>query len=354
MTKKKLNLIQVFRGVAALLVVLAHGDLIFHQNLNRDFLFDIFGFGGSGVDFFFVLSGFIIFYVNQNDIGKPFKLREFFFKRFVRIYPIYWIVLTGKLLASVNSLYSNTQELNLIDYIKAYLLFPQDRTILSKSFLGVSWTLSYEIFFYLIFCLLIFLKPKFYTPIILTWFAGIFLNLIGIIQPPQNSVLLQFLLSELHIEFFLGVLAAYFVSHYRISYGKQLLFVGLFLYTLAAINYYYKIFPLSKIITFGIPSTTLVVGAAALEMTKSINIPFVLILLGDASYSIYLIHGFVMNNFTKVAIKLEIVDFLTQNPLLFSLFAIVNAIAAVFVGITMYLYIEKPVISLLRHQVPRS
>lgn len=100
MSAKRLNLIQVFRGLAAVLVVFAHTDLIYNQNLNQDFLFKITTFGGSGVDFFFVLSGFIMFYIHQKDIGHQNKLGIFLFKRFTRVYPLYWIILTSKILSS--------------------------------------------------------------------------------------------------------------------------------------------------------------------------------------------------------------------------------------------------------------
>lgn len=346
--KKKLNLIQLFRGIAALLVVLAHGSLIFHENLQRAFLFDIFNFGGSGVDFFFVLSGFIILYVHHHYIGNSSKLKSFLIKRFVRIYPIYWVVLTGKLFASLGLSDSATPMINLIEVVKAYLLFPQDRIILSEYFLGVSWTLTYEVFFYLIFGLLIYLQPKFYLPIIGILLSGVILNFTNIVQVPENSVLLQFLFSPLHIEFILGCLAAYVVTQNKITYGSQLLYLGLFLYTLAAINTNYNLLPVSNVITYGIPATILVIGAVALEISKTVNVPQMLILLGDASYSIYLIHGFVINNLVKVVLNLQIIDFFTQNSLIFSLFAIFNAVMAVIIGCLMYLYLEKPLLSILR------
>ncbi|MBR8835697.1 MAG: acyltransferase [Stigonema ocellatum SAG 48.90 = DSM 106950] len=350
-SKKKLNLIQVFRGLASLLVVLAHGSLIFHINLARDFLSDIFSFGGSGVDFFFVLSGFIIFYTHRKDIAKQIKFRGFILKRFMRIYPIYWVVLTGKLLSSLNIFSSETHQYGLIELIKAYLLIPQDRVLLSSSFLGVSWTLSYEIFFYLMFCLLICLKHNFFLPIIFTWLSIIFLNFLGIIEFPKHSYLLHLLFSELNLEFIFGALAAYFVSKYEISYGSLILYVGLFLYTLSAINYHEKILPLSSVVTFGLPFMILTIGAVALEMSKSLTISPTLIFLGDASYSIYLIHGFVINHLTKAVIKLGMVNFLTQNSLVFSLFAIFNAVIALMVGCAMYLYLEKPLLSIMRRRL---
>jgi len=49
-------------------------------------------FGHAGVDFFFVLSGFIIFFVHGKDIGKPSRLPHYVWRRFIRIYPVYWAV----------------------------------------------------------------------------------------------------------------------------------------------------------------------------------------------------------------------------------------------------------------------
>ncbi len=346
--KHKLNLLQAFRGLAALLVVLAHGDLIFNEVIHRDFLFKIFNFGGSGVDVFFVLSGFIISYVHRQDIGHPVRVNDFLRKRFVRIYPIYWLILTLKLVTSSGSGLS-ANYYSFWEVVKAYLLFPQDRVLLSSNFLGVSWTLSYEIFFYLAFSLLICLKPKFYIPIIVTWLLAIFVN-IGL-HLTFDGVVWQFLFSILHLEFVMGFLAAYLVSKYRINCPSYLLNFGLFLYTLSAINTIYHLLPISYVIAYGIPSTIIIMSGAALEMTKVVMVPQFLLLLGNASYSIYLMHGFVINNLTKIAIKLRIIDFFTQNTLLFSLFAILNACLAVVVGCMIYHYVEKPLLVVSRRLV---
>jgi exopolysaccharide production protein ExoZ len=355
----KLNFIQVFRGLASLLVVLAHGSLIFHTNLQKSSVFDIFGFGGSGVDFFFVLSGFIIAYVHGKDIGQPTKLKEFLHKRFIRIYPIYWLILTAKLVSSLGSSSIVLKEQGILEFIKAYLLFPQDRNLLSSTFLGVSWTLSYEIFFYLLFCILICLSFIFYAPIITIWIFGVLLNFIGIIKIPESNVVLHFLFNPLNLEFIFGCFAAYLVSQSRFHttpnlFYRNLLYIGLFLYTLSAVNTYYQIIPISSVIAYGIPSTLMVIGAVSIEMTKVVNFPALLILFGDASYSIYLIHGFVMNNITRIAMKLNAIDFLSSNTFLFSLFALFNAVCAVIVGCFMFLYLEKPLLLMMKPKHVKS
>ncbi len=340
---KRLNLIQVFRGVASVLVLLAHGDLIFNQNLNQDFLFKIFTFGGSGVDFFFVLSGFIIFYVHKSDIGHRSKLKSFLFKRFTRIYPIYWVILTLKMSASFFFSYDlDANQRNLLEIIKAFLLFPQDREILSSSFLGVSWTLSFEIFFYLLFSLLIAFKPKFSFPIIIAWLLGTFGHFIGIFKIPQESLLLQFIFNPSNLEFALGCLAAYLLSRYKIGYGMAFISIGAFLYTLSAIDYYYNLTELSHVITFGIPSTLLVIGAVSLEMSKKVNVPSLLIYIGNASYSIYLMHGFVINNLTKFVFK--IYPDITENLFILNIFGLIVAVIALMFGCAVYSFIEKPLV----------
>ncbi|BAZ22477.1 hypothetical protein NIES4073_33600 [Kalymmatonema gypsitolerans NIES-4073] len=340
---KRLNLIQVYRGVAAVLVLLAHGDLIFNQNLNQDFLFKIFTFGGSGVDFFFVLSGFILFYVHKSDIGHRSKLKSFLFKRFIRIYPIYWVVLTLKLSASLFFSYDlDANQRNVFEIIKAFLLFPQDREILSSSFLGVSWTLSFEIFFYLIFSLLIAWKPKISVPIIIAWLIGTLGHFIGIFKIPENSLLLNFIFDQHNLDFALGFLAAYLLSKYKIGYGMTFISIGAFLYTLSAINYYYAITKISPVIAFGIPSTLLVIGAVSLELSRKVNVSSPLIYIGNASYSIYLMHGFVINNITKFVFK--IYPNLTENLFILNIFGLIVAVIALMFGCAVYSFIEKPLV----------
>jgi peptidoglycan/LPS O-acetylase OafA/YrhL len=348
MSRKRLNLIQVLRGLAAVLVVLAHTDLIFNQNLNQNFLFKVFTFGGSGVDFFFVLSGFIMFYIHQYDINQPNKLGSFLFKRFTRIYPLYWVILISKI--SANIVFGEENSLiNLGEYVKAFLLLPQDRTILSENFLGVSWTLSFEIFFYLLFGLLIRLRPKFSLWMIATWLIGVVLQFIGVFRFSEDNIWLQFIFSSYHLEFAFGCLVAYVLTKGKIYNGMPFICVGAFLYTLSAVNYYYGIFKLSSVITFGIPSALIVLGCVTVELRKNVDVPNVLLYIGNASYSIYLAHGFFINNLTKIFLKLQpnVVD----NVFLLNVFGIFAAVVATFCGCLVYSYIEKPLFHVFKPRV---
>ncbi|HEY9803818.1 MAG TPA: acyltransferase [Leptolyngbyaceae cyanobacterium] len=341
--KKRLYTLQLLRGLAAVLVVVAHCDLIFGQNYGTGFFFRYFTFGGSGVDFFFVLSGFIMIYVHKDEIGQSQKLFPFLFRRFTRIYPIYWVFLTLKLLASFLFSYDqDSTNRNLIEFIKAFTLFPQDREILSNSFLGVSWTLSHEILFYIVFALLIVFPARIAYSLISIWFLGVLANFVGIMQLPKESIVLNFVFSPYNIEFAMGCLAAYLFLKYKIKWGMVLLSIGAFLYTLSAINYYHKIVNFSPVITFGIPSVLLLLGFAYVEVTKNIQVPKLLVYLGDASYSIYLAHGFAINNLSKIVQR--IYPNVTENIFLLSITGIVVALLSIVFGCLVFSLIEKPLI----------
>src|SRR5690349_9010218 len=90
--QRKLNSLQICRGLAALLVLLFHATFMSQTYLDYRPLDGVFRFGYSGVDFFFVLSGFIIFWAHHGELGHPTALRPYVRRRFVRIYPLYWIV----------------------------------------------------------------------------------------------------------------------------------------------------------------------------------------------------------------------------------------------------------------------
>src|SRR5580693_2362423 len=90
--RSRMGRIQILRAVAAVSVICFHETVRAVQLLNHTLLANAFAFGVAGVALFFVISGFIIFTVHRNDIGRPEMLRPYLIKRFIRIYPIYWIV----------------------------------------------------------------------------------------------------------------------------------------------------------------------------------------------------------------------------------------------------------------------
>jgi peptidoglycan/LPS O-acetylase OafA/YrhL len=90
---------QAGRGIAALMVVIFHlnSGIFGKSKYYPDIFWWVFSGGHAGVEFFFVLSGFIIAYIHLDQIGKPALLWPFLRKRFIRIYPTYWVVMCAVL-----------------------------------------------------------------------------------------------------------------------------------------------------------------------------------------------------------------------------------------------------------------
>ena len=162
----KLLGIQFCRGLAAILVVLYHAGrmLALPQYLGHIALGGFFNFGNAGVDFFFVLSGFIIFFVHEKDIGRPESLLAYAWSRVTRIYPIYWLV-TALVLVEI-ALRPGPKDVDPGYLISSLLLLPQPQ----EPVLGVGWTLVHEMLFYLVFAVAV-LSRRFGLWIALAWLA---------------------------------------------------------------------------------------------------------------------------------------------------------------------------------------
>jgi peptidoglycan/LPS O-acetylase OafA/YrhL len=80
------------RGVAALLVCLFHSYGLIEKYFGGMAWGNLFQAGHSGVEFFFILSGFIILHAHRQDAGRPEKIQPFLLKRAIRILPLFWLV----------------------------------------------------------------------------------------------------------------------------------------------------------------------------------------------------------------------------------------------------------------------
>ena len=107
-TKPHYDLLDGLRGVAALMVIWYH-------------VFEGFAFASAGnietlnhgylaVDFFFILSGFVIGYAYDDRWGKNFTMKDFFKRRLIRLHPMVIMVLFWELLRSVFRVVCNGME----------------------------------------------------------------------------------------------------------------------------------------------------------------------------------------------------------------------------------------------------
>lgn len=136
--------IQLLRGLAATAVVVHHALEQSNGAIGRfspDWLTTV---GAAGVDIFFVISGFVMFYVSFGPGRSPPTAGDFLFRRATRIYPFYWLCCIAMLIISaMGFLASHRYDANTI--LTSLALLP------GRKIIGVSWTLVFEIYFYLIF-----------------------------------------------------------------------------------------------------------------------------------------------------------------------------------------------------------
>ena len=146
MNKITLNNIQMLRGVAALLVVCHHlqghyiamgGDLSIIKNIST--------WGFLGVDIFFIISGYIMAHTTFDKPRTLNSAKIFFKHRLIRIYLAYWVFFIITLLITY---ITNPFALENLNLIKSFFLLDTD---MNKLVLPVSWSLTYEVYFYFIF-----------------------------------------------------------------------------------------------------------------------------------------------------------------------------------------------------------
>ncbi|MGL5063723.1 MAG: acyltransferase family protein [Microcoleus sp.] len=343
---KKLNLLQVYRGIAALLVVMFHINQMSLDRLKQVTFFNLFDAGWNGVDYFFVLSGFIMVYVHRSAIGKRHQLKSFLVKRAVRIYPIYWIItltVVGFFLLIPG--FANNTDLSFGKIISSLLLVPQH----GKPVLDVGWTLICEVYFYLLFSIAIWLKPKHSVPLLSVWLFVNVLNYFKIVQFPPENLLLNYIFGNMYLEFVWGCLAGYLVIKYlkKITNYRWLLFgIANLGYVILSILSATKVTEFDRIITFAGLAAILIVGATAIDLKDAPKMPYLLIFLGDASYSIFLTHGPLVSAMTKVVQKANLGRYFDGffAPALVALIAVVA-------GCLFYSFVEKPLTVYLRKNI---
>lgn len=305
--RTSLNWLQCLRGVSFLLVLFYHVGNVVDLHFGDSRIVQWFAFGRSGVDIFFVISGFVMFYLHRRDFGHPEQTKVFLKKRFVRIYPIYWVLTTMVLIAA----------LVLPAAIKAYKLHPlaiaESYLLLPLQFSGLpiippGWSLFHEVKFYLLFAMLILLRPPWYR----LWLAGwavLSLAVTGWIvcsELPFGDSWQYFWCGPYNLEFLAGCLAGWFVLHRRplpAWAGTSVLALGAVILSLAAYQDVASGLTLiAGIFGYGMAGLGLVIGAVMLDLhpASAQSAPRLLQRLGDASYSAYLAHYPVLFILAKV------------------------------------------------------
>ncbi len=351
--KTRIASIQVCRGLAALAVVMAHLHNVEMKYFDSNSL-HAFQYGVGGVDLFFVISGVVISAVTAGRFGDVRNATRFLYQRFVRIYPIYWIYTAIVLGAYLfNPLWINASGGHHVDILQSFLLIPTGVPML----LLQGWTLTYEIYFYLVFFLLLLFCPERYLLWIMLFWGSSALAVHFLLHPGQP--ILAMLFSPLIFEFLLGCLLFSIYKRASLHPAAGVVLIGLSLLVLLGIatltvhghhsnQEWIEFSPQNRLLAYGVFSFLFLLGIMELERSRIILFAAPLIALGDWSYSIYLSH----------TIVLKIVSHLFDRyfPRLTYSMGWVTGISLPAVLVAGYLsfnFIERPLMALLYKPSPR-
>lgn len=332
------------RAVAAALVVWAHGiDISLLPNNGTPVLGygNLENFGAIGVDLFFVLSGYII--TTSSDRTDRNGL-QFALDRFIRIAPIFYILslpwIVRAMMAPGHSW---------LPFIPTFFFWPvaDDRFI--EPFLSVGWTLSFEVLFYFAMTAAIALRSWGSRPAVLV--IAFFIAAMSA-RSLFDTAVLDFVGNPIILEFLFGIgismllrrtgpnrrLAIIVSALVVVALGCQLVF-GFGDISEAQLIQNGDL-SLQRAIIWGLPAAGIVYATLLFGNPLSQGpMKRCLAFLGDASYSIYLVHLLVMAVFKVLQSK----GFISGDPLI-----ILSILGSLVAGSLSYVFIEKPVIDFLK------
>lgn len=334
--KQQLDIVQVFRGLAAIMVIFHHviPSLGYFQNKNYQLLNYIGDVGKYGVDFFFVLSGFIITYSNLRKENN--NVLIYLKNRIIRIY-IPYIPISLAMLFLYFSFPQLSQGNREISLLTSLTLFPS-----GSPALAVAWTLTFEMLFYLLFIICI-INKKVWNTFAFIWIISIIIfNFSGI---ETNNPVINLLFSNYNIEFIMGYVLGLLVLK-KIQINKYLSFFLILISALLFIEFRF-IHKLSFSFLPNLLFTFLTFNLIYYFLTyKNVKLKKrnVFMMIGNATYSIYLIHGplhSIIERFLP----------LTNSVFVYLLYIALISIICVITGYIYYLIFEDRIMNIVKEKL---
>ena len=336
-----LNL-QYLRLVAALMVVMNH-SMSLVLRVGRDDIGQSFEVGAAGVDLFFAISGFIMVYITA---GRRVSAGAFLYERIARVVPPYWFVtaLMAVLIIFIPHIFENPPLTGL--HLLASLFFiPWSETSFAESvpLYLPGWTLNHEMMFYLIFALALSFATQLRILVVAATLSV--LVLIGFVLP-QTNMIAQFYTHPIILEFVFGMLIGQIVvmeAAPGIAASALIMASGVALLAISTSVWPIWRFSPERVLVWGVPSALIVAGGVFLERhgwTKRIGW---LLLLGNASYAIYLTHYFVVGAVGKLWALFHLSRVFSDAFLFATCIG-----ASLAVGLAFHLLFEKTALRLLK------
>ena len=156
-SKRSIKSFVGLRSIFALAIFVHHLDILKDMNIpSFDKLYSFLYEGYIGVNFFFILSGFLVTYgyerrIKENKVSES----QFIFYRFARLWPLHIVTLifSSFVYGTFGAWFSQSFWVNIF-MLQSFI--PVSGA--AFSFNGLAWCISVEMFFYIVFCALIYLS----------------------------------------------------------------------------------------------------------------------------------------------------------------------------------------------------
>ncbi|WP_237477696.1 acyltransferase family protein [Lichenibacterium dinghuense] len=340
--------LQIVRAVAATVVVVFHaqGELV-HRGFADPF--PSLTIGAFGVDLFFVVSGFIMVVASERLFGRPGAALSFMAKRVVRVAPLYWLFTAAFTGIAIGLGHLPGHPRASATHIVASFLFlpalrPDDGAYFPVYSLG--WTLNYEMFFYLCFASVLALARG-------RAVAALSAGLIGLVLVGRLVALpwpLFYWADPIVLEFVFGLwlgLAHRAGWRMPVRAGTALAVaavVGAWLYVPfinSAADW--------RGLAWGLPAATLVAWALGIGEPGTSLPARAATRLGDASFSLYLVHSALF-----IVVFYALSKVMTPQrlpPVAYMALLVGSSVAA---ALALYRWLEAPMTRRLQAAVARS
>lgn len=313
--------LQALRALAAIAVVVFHVGLMPATGL-------LFPVGAAGVDIFFVLSGFIIAHSASQDA------EHFFVRRLIRILPPYWIATTVAALFTLAAL-SWREAADWLVQSLFYLPGPGGRPVL----IFVAWTLVLELVFYVIYWLALRAGPRRAPVVAMAMLVPLALISVPGLPGPW----------PLFLEFGIGI--GIYLATERLGgrvdgrIGPLLVATGLVLMPVLPGLVGYR--PedhqsFERVVAWGLPSGCVVLGAVIAERAGLAIRNRAVLLLGAASYAIYLLHPIGVGQLMQLP---------PNAPPLSWVACAAAVIAMTAMSVVFYRFVEAPLLGTMRRWI---
>lgn len=297
--------LQMLRFVAAMLVAVMHITQALSVHLTGQGAGHYWESGSAGVDIFFVISGFVMGITTPPAAARVAQRARqawhFLKRRLIRVLPLYWFytLLKVALLAAVPAV-ATRFSLDL-SHLAASLAFVPWTSPWGavQPVLPVGWTLNFEMLFYAFFALAMLLGlPR------LGLCLGAFVFLMVLAHFYSGSTALNFYASTIVLEFVAGVALAR-IHQRRPAIAPEAGLLGLCLGLVLMFGLPWSAED-DRFLSWGLAATLIVAGAIWMEpwTARFKARTGALVFLGDASYSIYLSHTFVVPATVQLAVHL--------------------------------------------------